>query len=167
MAIIGFVKGTLSPNLESMTHHSAGAPGIPLPGLGTNTAFLSSVRLIHWSIRALSRSESESDLSKQIFRFYLISHSIMQVVSLDTFLTDCLRWDIKGMSKHYFLNNIEMNKLLNYMIGIIEIEYHLKRTVCIVLYQFINTHLVHVISVLSTCQIPCQIELRNILLPCL
>lgn len=43
---------------------SAGAPGIPLPGEGTITAFLSSVRHTHWSSSALSRSESASLLSK-------------------------------------------------------------------------------------------------------
>lgn len=42
---------------------SAGAPGIPLPGAGTITAFLSSVRHTHWSNSALSRSESASVLS--------------------------------------------------------------------------------------------------------
>jgi hypothetical protein len=42
---------------------SAGATGIPLPGEGTITAFLSSVRHTHWSIKALSRSASASDLS--------------------------------------------------------------------------------------------------------
>jgi hypothetical protein len=45
------------------TYQSAGAPGIPLPGEGTITVFLSSVRHTHWSIKALSRSASASDLS--------------------------------------------------------------------------------------------------------
>ena len=49
---------------------SAGAPGIPLPGEGTITAFLSSVRHTHWSSNALSRSESASLLSKcNVYQF--------------------------------------------------------------------------------------------------
>ena len=42
---------------------SAGAPGIPDPAAGTRTAFLSSVRLTHWSTRLCSRSISCSVLS--------------------------------------------------------------------------------------------------------
>ena len=43
--------------------HISWCPGIPLPGEGTITAFRSSVRHTHWSISALSLSESASDLS--------------------------------------------------------------------------------------------------------
>ena len=36
----------------------AGAPGMPLPGAGTSTAFLSSVNDTHWLIKLASLSES-------------------------------------------------------------------------------------------------------------
>lgn len=44
-------------------HQCAGAPGIPLPGAGTSTAFLSSVRPTHCSTSRASRSTSSSDFS--------------------------------------------------------------------------------------------------------
>jgi hypothetical protein len=46
------------------TSQSAGAPGIPLPAAGTRTAFLSSVRTTHWSMRLRSRSASASVFAK-------------------------------------------------------------------------------------------------------
>ncbi len=45
------------------SHQCAGAPGIPLPGAGTSTAFLSSVRPTHCSTSRASRSTSSSDFS--------------------------------------------------------------------------------------------------------
>lgn len=42
---------------------SAGSPGIPLPAAGTSTAFRSSVRHTHWSIKLCSLSISASVLS--------------------------------------------------------------------------------------------------------
>lgn len=45
------------------TYQFAGAPGIPLPGAGTNTAFLSSVSPTHCSTSRASRSISSSDFS--------------------------------------------------------------------------------------------------------
>lgn len=44
-------------------YQSAGAPGMPLPGAGTSTAFLSSVRPTHCSTSRASRSTSSSDFS--------------------------------------------------------------------------------------------------------
>lgn len=46
-----------------ITDLSAGAPGIPLPAAGTNTALRSSVKPIHCSTRDFSRSASASFLS--------------------------------------------------------------------------------------------------------
>ena len=44
-------------------YQSAGAPGMPLPGAGTSTAFLSSVSPTHCSTSRASRSMSSSDFS--------------------------------------------------------------------------------------------------------
>lgn len=44
-------------------YQSAGAPGMPLLGAGTSTAFLSSVRPTHCSTSRASRSISSSDFS--------------------------------------------------------------------------------------------------------
>jgi len=44
-------------------YQSAGAPGIPLPAVGTRTALRSSVKQTHWSIRLCSLSTSASDFS--------------------------------------------------------------------------------------------------------
>lgn len=44
-------------------YQSAGAPGIPLPGAGTSTAFLSSVSPTHCSTSLASRSMSSSVFS--------------------------------------------------------------------------------------------------------
>lgn len=48
---------------EGWTYQSAGAPGIPLPGAGTSTAFLSSVSPTHCSTSRASRSTSSSVFS--------------------------------------------------------------------------------------------------------
>lgn len=52
-----------SVRFKTDTHHSAGAPGIPLPADGTITAFLSSVSVSRHSRSWDSLSTSSSDLS--------------------------------------------------------------------------------------------------------
>lgn len=57
------IRTILSGLHRRKTHQSAGAPGIPLPGAGTSTAFLSSVSPTHCSTSRASRSTSSSVFS--------------------------------------------------------------------------------------------------------
>lgn len=59
-------------------YQSAGAPGMPLPGAGTSTAFLSSVRPTHCSTSRASRSISSSDFSnyRNEEKGFITTHSI-------------------------------------------------------------------------------------------
>ena len=52
---------------------SAGAPGIPLPAEGTSTAFRSSVRHTHWSMRLRSLSVSASVFPVRTHKFLFIN----------------------------------------------------------------------------------------------
>lgn len=63
---------------------SGGAPGIPLPRMGTRTAFLSSVRQTHWSIIQLSRSLSLGDLSTSEAQFTVTCTFVNLLLYLST-----------------------------------------------------------------------------------
>lgn len=55
----------MSAQKDAQPYQSAGAPGMPLPGAGTSTAFLSSVSPTHCSTSRASRSTSSSVFSAE------------------------------------------------------------------------------------------------------
>lgn len=64
-----------------LCYQSAGAPGMPLPGAGTSTAFLSSVRPTHCSTSRASRSISSSDFSGNVSQGRISSQHVEKMTA--------------------------------------------------------------------------------------